>query len=103
MRAGHLFGPLLTLSRNLGFLCGLFPVEDMGNAPFHKFFVQYPDFLCILDAAYLNCRPFSPVFNHTCPFSIPLFSPLWGTREDRGYIAILIYPYHGDPEKAGVM
>ena len=42
--AGHLFGPLLTPSRNLGFLCGPFPVEDMGNAPFHKFFVHYPYF-----------------------------------------------------------
>ena len=103
----HLFGPLLTRSRNLGFLCGPFPVEDMGNAPFHKFFVQYPDFffcfLCILDVAYLNCHPFLPVFNHIYPFSIPLFSPLWGTREGRGDVAMLIYPHHGDPEKAGVM
>ena len=43
-RAGHLFEPLLTPSPNLGFLCGPCPVEDMGNAPFHKFFVHYPYF-----------------------------------------------------------
>ena len=34
---------------------------------------------------------------------IPLFSPLWGTREGRGDVATLIYPHHGDLEKAGVM
>ena len=81
-RIGHLFEPLLTRSRNLGFLCGPFPVEDMGNAPFHKFFVQDPDFfslLCIFNVAYSNCHPFLPVFNHIYPFSIPLFYPLWGT------------------------
>ena len=60
-------------------------------------------FLCILDVAYLNCHPFLPVFNHFYPFSIPLFSPPWGTREGRGDVAILISPHHGDPEKAGVM
>ena len=59
-------------------------------------------FLCILDVAYLNCHPFLSVFNHIYPFSIPLFSPLWGTREGRGDVAILIYLHHGDPE-AGVM
>ena len=56
-------------------------------------------FLCIVDVAYLNCHPFLPVFNHIYPFSIPLFSPLWGTREGRGGVAILICPHHGDPEK----
>ena len=103
-RAGHLFGPLLTRSRNLGLLCGPFPVEDMGNTPFDKFFVQYPDFFLASYAFWmwhiLNCHPFLPVFNHIYPFSIPLFSPRWGTREGRGDVAILIYP-HGDPEKAG--
>ena len=88
-RAWHLFGPLLTQRRNLGFLCGPFPVEGMGNAPFYKFFVQYPhffkSFLCILDVAYLNCHPFLPVFNRIYPFSI-LFSP-----------------HYGEPEKVGAM
>ena len=31
-------------------------------------------FLSILDVAYLNCHPFLPVVNRSCPFSIPLFS-----------------------------
>ena len=83
-RAGHCFGPLLTRSCNLGFLCGPFPVEDMGNAPFHKFLFNpgfFFSFLCILDVAYLNCHPFLPVFNHTYPFSL----------------------HYGEPEKAGAM
>ena len=98
---------LAPFDTELGFLCGPFPVEDLGNAPFHKFFCSLPvfffTFLCNLDVAYLNCHPFLPVFNHIYPFSIPLFSPLWGTREGRGNVAILIYPHHGDSEKAGVM
>ena len=106
MRTGHLFGPLLTRSRNLGFVCGPLPVEDMGNAPFHIFWFDtrfFFTFLCILDVAYLNCHPILPVFNHIYLFPITLFSPLWGTREGRGDVAILIYPHRGDPEKAGVM
>ena len=98
-RAGHLFGPLLTLSCNLGFLCGPFPVGDIGDAPFHRFFVEYPDFffsfLCILDVAYSNCHPFLPVFNHVYPFSISLSSP----REGMGNVAILIYPHHWGPRE----
>ena len=39
--AGHLFGPLLIQSRNPRFLYGSFPLGDMGNVLFHKFFVQY--------------------------------------------------------------
>ena len=103
-RAGHLFGPLLTRSRNLGFLCGPFPVEDMGNAPCHKFFLQclyFFTFLCILDVAYLNCHPLLPIINHIYLFSIPLFYPPWGTPEGRGNVAILIYPTMGTPRRQG--
>ena len=40
-RAGHLFGPHLIWRCNPHFLHGPCPVGDMGNAPFHKFFVPY--------------------------------------------------------------
>ena len=93
---GHLFGPLLIRGHNPRFLHGPFPIGDMGNAPFHKFFVPYRGFfcsyLCILDVAYLNCHPFLPVFNHFYPFSIPLFSAPCGTQEERGDEAVLISP-----------
>ena len=58
-------------------------------------------FLCILDVAHLNCHLVLPVFNHCYPFSIPLFSPLWGPREGRGNVAILIYPHYEDPRGQG--
>ena len=31
------------------------------------------------------------------------FAPLWGTREGGDYVAVLIFPHHGDSEKAGVI
>ena len=43
-RTGHLFGPHLIRSRNPHFLHGPFLVGDMGNAPFHKFFVPWAFF-----------------------------------------------------------
>ena len=77
-------------------------------APFDKFLVPYWfffSFLCIWDVAHLNCHPLLPIFNHFHPFSIPRFelSPLWGPREGRGIVAILISPHYGDPKKARVM
>ena len=78
-------------------------------APFDKFLVPYWvfffSFLCIWDVAHLSCHPMLPIFNHFYPFSIPHIelSPLWGPREGRVDVAILISPHYGDPEKARVM
>ena len=83
-----------------------FRLEIWGMPPFKCFWFHagvFFSFSCILDVAYLNCHPFLPVFNHFHPFSNPLFSPPWGTREGMGDVAILISPHHGEPEKAGVM
>ena len=77
-------------------------------APFDKFLVPYWgcfSFLYIWDVVHLNCHPLLPIFNHFYPFSIPHIevSPLWGPREGKGDVAMLISPHYGDPEKAGVM
>ena len=87
-------------------LCVSANTRTLVLGPLHKFFVPYRGcfgFLCIGDVAYLNCHPFLPIFNHFYPFSIPLFLPTMGPREGKGDAAILIYPHHGDPEKARVM
>ena len=53
-------------------------------------------FLCIWDVAHLNCHPFLPIFNHFYPFFIPHIglSPLWGTQEGRGDVAIVNSPHY---------
>ena len=72
---GIFLGPLLTRSRNLGFLCGPFPVEDMGDAPFHKFFVQPTIFFFYL-LMHFGCGIFelSPIFPRFQPY-LPIFHP----------------------------
>ena len=45
-------------------------------------------------------HPFLPVFNHFYPFSTPLFSAPWGTREGRSDVAIL--PTRGPPRRQGL-
>ena len=48
------------------------------------------------------CTHFLLISTTSTPFHVDL-SPPWGPREGRGYVAILISPNNGDPEKAGVM
>ena len=78
------------------FLHSPIPVGDMGNAPFHKFFVLYQIYFSLL--MHFGCGMFelSPIFTH---FSIRLVPAPWGTREGRGDVAIFIYPHHGDPRR----
>ena len=74
VRARHFLGHFLIRSCNPRFLHCPFPVADMGNAPFHKFFVLFFSFLPILDVAYLNCHPRSPFSTIFTRFP-SLFSP----------------------------
>ena len=94
-----------------------FPLIFPRFPPFSAFFVPAlgtrcclkTDILMLLSHWGYGIFGFSPFFTHcllisttSIPFSVDL-SPLWGPREGRGDVAILIYPRYGDPEKAGAM
>ena len=104
--------------------CVLADTRTLVLAPFHKFFRSIPVFFWL--PMHFGCGKFesSYIFTHFQAF-LPIFHPLpprtmwtlrrqglcshidlsqpWGPREGKGYVAILISPNHGDPEKARVM